>query len=169
MDRDDNYIYCILCDYKAPRNRTDNFERHMQSKHYDNSVECVCGAKMRRTSLKRHKENSCPSFSRNIDINQNDSKANSFTSSIQVNKSDLNAPAELVSIVEHKIETTVRVKTYSNGTVVFDHDKINAGKYSFILKNESNDADALTSYSRTGKLKNMKSMKQQPLSVLHLN
>lgn len=170
MDQDDNYIHCILCDYKAPRDRTDNFERHMQSKHYKNSVECECGAKMRRTSIRRHKNNSCPlrsslqSSSKSIDINQNDSKSSAPENSLKENESTLNEPVELVSIEENKIETTIRVKTYSNGKVIFTHDEIKLGKYSFVLKEIRNDdskgadTDASTSCLHTGEMNYTMSM-----------
>lgn len=58
MEDTEKIIFCTLCDYTAPRERKDNFERHMKT-HFDSSVACACGKIMSSTSLSRHKQKSC--------------------------------------------------------------------------------------------------------------
>lgn len=148
----------------------------MQSKHYNALVKCDCGKQMRRTSIARHKKNSCElnqslhSSSQTIskkraNIKRNISKPKSPSSSsptLSLNGSTLHEPAQLISTHEHKIETTLRAKYYSNGTVVIEHDDIILGNMSFELKQKQNDkpdaTDTSTNCSNEGNLRNVEIM-----------
>lgn len=156
MNQEKKYIHCALCDHKVPRNRTDNFERHMRSVHYNKLVECECGKQMRSTSIARHKKNSCDLYksssqtekvksNEKTDFNQNDPKSNDEP---DLKEANLNEPVQLMSIMEQKIEITVRAKTYSNGTVIFEHNEISWGNVSFELKKKRNDDDNTEAQTR---------------------
>lgn len=111
----------------------------MESKHYGKLVECDCGAKMRRTSIARHKKNSC-SLNRSLqlssktirkrrtDVNKNDSKSPSPP--ILLNESTVNGTAQLISIEQRQI--TLTIKRFSNGNVLYEHDEIDLGNVSIV-------------------------------------
>lgn len=112
MEKNPEFIYCILCDYKAPKNRTDNLERHMQS-HMDKTVKCECGAEMRPSSLGRHKKNSCP-----LESKQAAQKKKNHKSIKKINKGNRNED----DIMEYKIETVIRQKKLPDGSVIYEYD-----------------------------------------------
>lgn len=56
----DNYLFCQFCDYKSPKERKDNFDRHVNQVHLKVLKQCdLCGKQMCSTSLSRHKKSAC--------------------------------------------------------------------------------------------------------------
>lgn len=177
MDDSDDYIYCTLCSFREKVGRKDNFDRHMKQTHFGIRSTCDCGAKLKSSSLSRHKKKSCPLRKRCA------SNERSVTGSIVSKKicecgiemrassigrhkknncrlrnqtiiessnipsasasSDSNdsgvGHGNLVSTIEHKIDTIVHIETYSNGSVVVRHGEIKLGNISFTINGRIND------------------------------
>lgn len=163
---EDDFIYCTLCDYKSPKERKDNFDRHMNQNHFNTTTQCECGKQMKPSSLSRHKKSACilrkknlretssnkfkvqcvcgkslslSSLSRHKNISCSLREKNCREPSVTAT-SDTNSSSDssvLVCSSKHKFE--LQVDTFSDGRTIIMPGKIKIGNITIVLMQKQRD------------------------------
>lgn len=120
-------VKCKKCDYVG---RKDNTDRHFKEKHLKMLPACKwCRKKMSAVSLSRHKY-VCPL--RLIDNNINNKNIGIPATQSTANK-NIGSPVHLIGSETYKIETIVRLDTYSDGSTVVVSDEIKVDNINLVL------------------------------------
>lgn len=133
-DESDEFIYCTMCVYKAKRK--DHFDRHMKQKHFKITKTCECGRKVQGSGLSKHKKKHCslrrPAPSQRLNASTEIFDPN-VSSASSVSSDSTKASSYLISSVVHRIETNVRVNTYTDGDVVIVPGELKIGNEIFVI------------------------------------
>lgn len=137
------FIFCELCDFKTPKQRKDNFQRHLNQVHLKILSKCdKCGKEMRTTSLSRHRKTACFSSKlnqNNVQLNKHTMKEcdwckKSMTAAAIYRHKKISCPLRMISCPFNNIsaiepkkteeihivksgETSVKYDIYSDGTI----------------------------------------------------
>lgn len=105
--------------------RKDNFTRHFNETHLKILPACnSCGKEMTSSSLSRHKKICPPQTSKKDKLNT-------------IENNHIESAANVVSSSYHKIETCVRIDTYSDGRKVIVSDEIKLNDVSVVIVQKS--------------------------------
>lgn len=123
-----------MCTYKS--DRKDRFDRHMKQTHFKIKKKCECGKEINASGWSKHKKKHCP-LREEAWIHRLESSTEIFDSSVSSTSFGSNDSTKenshLISSVVHKIETNVRVNTYSDGEVIVIPGELKIGNQTFVV------------------------------------
>lgn len=114
--------------------RPENVRRHIKNVHKNILEECVCGLKMKPSSIQRHKKYTCPKTVKK----PAEMETNAVGEEIETTTDE---SSEIESITSFPIQTEVKLVKYKDGRIILLHDEIKIGSISLKLTSENGKFD----------------------------